>query len=62
MWFIKLKGGRGRAPKAFGRQKAVPDIACVQQCNQDVLPNGVFGSMVGGFLGESNLKKLLVTV
>ena len=62
MWFIKLKGGRGGAPKAFGRQKAVPDIASVQHCSQDVLPNRVLGSMGGGYLGESNLKKLLVTV
>ena len=29
MWFIKFKGGRGGAFKAFTRQKAVPDIACV---------------------------------
>ena len=27
-----------------------------------LLPNEVLGSMGGGFLGESNLKKLLVTV
>ena len=30
-------------------------------CNA-LLPNEVLGSMGGGFLGESNLKKLLVTV
>ena len=30
-------------------------------CNA-LLPNGLLGSMGGGFLGESNLKKLLVTV
>ena len=30
-------------------------------CNE-LLPNGVLGSMAGGFFGESNLKKLFVTV
>ena len=37
-------------------------MACVEHCSQDVLPNGVLVSMDGGFLGESNLKKLFVTV
>ena len=38
------------------------DVSFVYMICNALLPNEVLGSMGGGFLGESNLKKLFVTV